>query len=289
MANHKKSTTSALYVWNGLCVFWGTSFHTLPHSHNTLQLVFDIDNEFLLKDENCNWSSFSTAIIDANHIHQLDSNGGIQLFMYLDSQSRYAKLIKDRYLPNGGIKKLDECNNDIINHDFLKQLLVNDDSRDLYNGCQQILQSLIDISEFVMLDSRVHKALEYINSTPLKSFKVKDIAICIGLSESRLRHLFKEHVGQSLQSYILWRRVMNALNDVLKGEKLLDTAYEYGFSDPSHMTKSFIEVMGVPPSKIRAYVNDTKVIICHSNIENSFNTQVFDGWSNLKELKNIKI
>ncbi len=284
-----KGHTSALYVWDGLSVFWGTSFHTNPHSHNTLQLVFDIEKKFLLKDKNREWTSYSAAIIDANHIHQLDSNGSIQLFLYLDVDSKCAKDLRSKYLKKEQISSIAQIRIGRLDDHFFKKLLVQNDCDEMYLGCISILQKLLSFSKQKELDERVQKAIDFITKSPIKDFKVKDIALEVYLSESRLRHLFKEQVGQSIQNFIMWMRVIDSLSDVLKGKKLIETAYDHGFSDASHMTKSFIKIIGVPPSKIKSYEQETK-IVTHSNVKYfSFNTEIIKDWGSDEIIKNIKI
>ncbi len=287
--NGNKGHTSALYIWNGLCVFWGTSFHTNPHKHNTLQLVFDIEKEFLLKDENTKWRAYSAAIIDADHNHQLDSNGSIQLFLYLDKDSRYAKLLKSKYLQKQSINSIAQVRIGRLNDSFFKQLLVQNNCDEMFLGCISILKKLINFSKLEQLDKRVEKAIDFITKSPIKNFKVKDISLEVGLSESRLRHLFKEQVGQSIQNFVMWMRVIDSLNDVLKGKKLMNTAYDYGFSDASHMTKSFIEIIGVPPSKIKTYEKETKIITCHNVNHFALSTEIINDWENDEVIKKIKI
>lgn len=281
--------TSALYIWNGLCVFWGTSFHTNPHSHNTLQLVFDIEKEFLLKDENTEWTSYSAAIIDANQIHQLNSNGSIQFFLYLDKESRYAKLLRNKYLQKKPINSIAKIRIGKLNDIFFKQLLVHNNCDEMYLGCISIFRKLLDFSKQRQLDKRVEKAIDFITKSPIKNFKVKNVALEVGLSESRLRHLFKEHIGQSIQNFIMWMRVIDSLNEVLKGKKLIKTAYDYGFSDASHMTKSYIEIIGVPPSKIKTYEKETKIITCQNINYFSLNTEILKGWESEEIIKKMKI
>ncbi|WP_350292423.1 AraC family transcriptional regulator [uncultured Croceitalea sp.] len=281
--------TSALYLWNGLCVFWGTSFHTDPHAHNTLQIVFDIEKEFLLKDKETDWTPYSAVLIDADHLHQLDSNNSIQLFLYLDVESKYAKLLSEKYLeknPIKGLKKLKILN---ANDNFLKQLLVQNNCNEMFKGCISIIQELLDLPQQEPIDKRVEKAIDYIIKSPVKNFKVKEVALEVGLSESRLRHLFKEHVGQSIQNFVKWMRVIDSLNHVLKGKKLINAAYDYGFSDASHMTKSFVEIIGVPPSKIKAYEKETRIIPCNNINHFSLNTTIMGDYGNNEIIKKINI
>ncbi len=103
-------------------------------------------------------------------------------------------------------------------------------------------------------DARLLIAIDFINQYISKTIKVIDIARHVSLSESRLRHLFTEQVGIPLTKYILWVRVKVALREMLKpGVTLSDAAYQAGFTDHSHFTRTFKRMFGVSPSLLLKY------------------------------------
>ncbi|MEL6919314.1 MAG: AraC family transcriptional regulator [Bacteroidota bacterium] len=281
--------TSALYVWNGLCVFWGTSFHTHPHRHNTLQLVFDLDKEFLLKDEQNDWKAYSAAIIKASHLHQLDSNNSIQLFLYLEQEGSYAKLLREKYFSENNMLGMAPLHIGKLGTGFFKKLLVRNQCDHMFQGCTLLLRDILELAEPLPMDARVEKAMHFIKQHPFKRLRVKEVAHVVNLSESRIRYLFKKQVGQSIQSFMLWMRVIASLNDVLKGKQLTKTAYDYGFSDASHMTKSFVDVIGVPPSKIKAYEKEVKIVSCQETNFFSLRTDIISDWNQKEIIQHIKI
>lgn len=262
MKSGDKGHASALYVWNGFSVFWGTSFNTSPHYHDTLQLVFDIDRTFLLKDEAHTWQEYSAAIIRAGQTHQLNSNGSIQLFIYLDRDSDYARQLTQKYLAEKDINNLDASNIRQLSNRFFKQLLVSYDCNELFNGCRIIFSHLIHLDNTITRDPRIDAAIAFIIESKGKPIKIKDVAAHVCLSESRLRHLFTRQVGQPIQNFILWMRVVDSLNLILKGKRVDETAYATGFWDSSHMTRSYKELLGVAPGTIRQYEDSIKIVSC---------------------------
>lgn len=289
MKQGNDGNTSALYVWNGLSMFWGTSFHTDPHLHNTLQLVFDVDKDFLLKDVNSDWTSFNAAIIRAEHMHQLDSHESIQLFIYLDAQSVYAKALSDKYLAEVDIAPLPGKLLRQLSNDFFKQLLLNSDCERLLKACYTIFDQLIETNPRSHIDDRILKALDFINQNASRPFKVKEVAEHIFLSESRLRYLFKEQVGQPIQNFIQWMRVVDSLNMVLRGKQVSQSAIDAGFWDGSHMTRSYKEVLGIPPSKVKAFENSLKIVACGKGDFHTFRTEIMDNWGEDSSKKVIDI
>lgn len=276
MKKGNEGNTSALYVWNGISMFWGASFHTDPHTHNTLQLVFDMDKSFLLKDADSQWTSYNAALIGANHVHQLDSNDSIQLFIYLDAESEYAKSLDKKYLAEKKMCPLPGKLLRNLSNDFFKRLLLNSDCESLLKACHTILDQLIVLNRNKPLDSRVAKALEFISRNAERSFRVGEVASHVCLSESRLRHLFKKEVGQPIQNFIQWMRVVDSLNMVLNGKQVSQSAIDAGFWDGAHMTKSYKDVLGIAPSKVEAFGKEFKIVACTEGSFHTLRTEIRD-------------
>jgi len=70
------------------------------------------------------------------------------------------------------------------------------------------------------------------------------------LSESRLLHLFKQEIGLPIRNYILWHRLQLAFKELSKGHSLTEVAYLTGFSDQSHLTRTFVKTIGATPSSL---------------------------------------
>lgn len=280
--------TSALYIWNGLTAFWGTSFHTDPHAHDTLQLVFDIDKTFRLKDQSTEWCNYSAAIIKTAHVHQMDSNDSIQLFLYLDANSEYAKKLSEKYLTDKNIADLSNSKITKVSTDFFKKLLVDTNCDKLFQGFLKIIEHLIDIEPTQKKDKRITQAIHFIENAE-GMLKVKEVANHVHLSESRLRFLFKREVGQSIQSFMLWMKVIHSVNPILKGEQLTQTAYKVGFWDASHMNRSYQELIGVAPSTIKKYEKELKVIACEKTNFYTFKTEILADWHSDKPYRTVEL
>lgn len=98
------------------------------------------------------------------------------------------------------------------------------------------------------LDARIACVLDRLTAdgdTSLDLGKAADIAC---LSESRFSHLFVAEVGLPFRTYILWRRLMVAVNGVAVGATLTDAAHDAGFADSAHFSRTFLRMFGVPAS-----------------------------------------
>ena len=82
---------------------------------------------------------------------------------------------------------------------------------------------------------------------------VEELAGRVGLSTSRLAHLFRDDVGMSIQSYLVERRlVMAAMLIVQSDERISQIAYHVGFNDVSNFNHSFKRRFAMSPREYRA-------------------------------------
>src|SRR5579872_1780783 len=107
MKHGKSPYTSTFYMWNGVAAFFYSSHLTSFHSHNTMQLVLDTQKDFRFKTKGNSWATTKSLIIKENVLHQLDTNGSVQLIIYLDAETRIAQSIKSKYLSASEVQSLD--------------------------------------------------------------------------------------------------------------------------------------------------------------------------------------
>jgi hypothetical protein len=91
---------SNFYLWNAVSAIFFSNCVTSVHSHNTLQIVIDLHNRFRYRIGEKPWMTARNLIIRENALHQLDTNGSVQLIIYLDPDTLAARQIDDR-LPVG--------------------------------------------------------------------------------------------------------------------------------------------------------------------------------------------
>jgi AraC-like DNA-binding protein len=78
-----------------------------------------------------------------------------------------------------------------------------------------------------------------------------DAAAHVGLSTGRARHLFVEETGLPFRTYLLWRRLMRAAELFSSGSSLTDAAHDAGFSDSSHLSRTFRRMFGIAADSLR--------------------------------------
>ena len=70
------------------------------------------------------------------------------------------------------------------------------------------------------------------------------------LSPSRLRHLFVEQTGLAFKTYMLWQRLVRALEAYAAGQSLTEAAHLAGFSDSAHFSRVFKRTFGLPATTL---------------------------------------
>jgi AraC-like DNA-binding protein len=96
------------------------------------------------------------------------------------------------------------------------------------------------------IDRRVRRALDRFD----EGEKLAEIAGAVRLSESRLSHLFSEHLGFSLRTWRSWLLVRDALLSLLTGGNFTRVAHDAGFADPAHLSRAVRTTMGTTPTHL---------------------------------------
>lgn len=98
-------------------------------------------------------------------------------------------------------------------------------------------------------DPRIDQVLALLRAN--SEYSVSQLAAAVGLSFSRMSHLFTESMGMSLRSYQLWLKVHAALTSLSRHQRLTDVAIAAGFSDLAHFSRVILQAFGAPLSYFR--------------------------------------
>lgn len=101
-------------------------------------------------------------------------------------------------------------------------------------------------------DPRINAICDYLNENIAQQMKIETLAAMVFLSPSRLAHLFKNELGQTIYA---WREMQR----VNRAKWLLQTttlpvnkvALSVGYSDPVYFTKVFRKHNGIPSGEYR--------------------------------------
>lgn len=121
----------------------------------------------------------------------------------------------------------------------------------LLQSVDALLSSVCSISEFdgrLTVDKRVEQCLPYIEDRIHLPLLLEDIALQMGLSKGRARHLFVEQTGIGFSQYVITRRIHRTISAAASEKtRLKKTCIRFGFTDHAHFSHIFKRNVGITP------------------------------------------
>ena len=112
------------------------------------------------------------------------------------------------------------------------------------------LAALLNLSSPTRYDERVTRAVARMRAAPGDAHALTALAREVGLSPSRLQHLFKTCTGVPLRRFRIWNRMGAAISAAAAGVSLTEAAYQAGFSSAAHFSSAFRAMFGLSPSEL---------------------------------------
>jgi AraC family transcriptional regulator of arabinose operon len=102
------------------------------------------------------------------------------------------------------------------------------------------------------IDRRIARTIDFLRDEWKEPGRLKEIAARVGLSSSRLTHLFTESAQVSIRAFIQERRLRHAAELLATSdERIGQIAYAVGFRDASNFNHRFKRMFGVSPKVYR--------------------------------------
>lgn len=245
--------TFKLQIYDGLAVYIGRQVITKLHLHHAVEIVIAFDSPFLLSRNAVEFEKSECSIITADLTHQFCGENDFYIFIYLDAELSLALQLEEKLqLKKNGVihylgKEITETRERFI--DWFKS--DSTDEKDFVDIIYFLVEAITtsDIKK-TGIEPRIMGALSCIQSSLHNEINLETIASKVFLSESRFAHLFKEQTGIPFRRYVLWCRMQAALKAVMQGQSFTQAAYEGGFADVAHLSRTFTEMFGVSPSEV---------------------------------------
>jgi AraC-like DNA-binding protein len=217
------------------------------HSHHAIQVVVTMHGEAGVADENDQWRSGRGIIVPPNLVHSYSGQGSFGAMLFVDPDS-----IEGIWLRSTIANKIT----------IVPDSRVTPAATALQAFCERPLESM-DVGSLIRYiveslsagapparrpDPRITKVLDLIASSADLRLSLERVAASVFLSPSRFQHLFKQQVGLAFRRYILWRKVTRAMITIARERTLSAAAQESDFADAGHLTRTFQQMFGLPPS-----------------------------------------
>lgn len=242
-----------VFLFPEIALGFALKLNSNAHSHLALQLTFGLDGEFVLQQPDdagqMAAKQVQFACMAPDQLHQIVPPDGDLAYLYLDCDL----VSYSRWRDAGGVAVAPDENLSSQLRAF-RRSRCGDSQRAQELAQRWRAHSLPGLVRAAALHPRLAPVVEYVDAAPLQAGNHVSLARRANLSPSRFAHLFREHTGLPVRNYVLWRRLLFALNCLQQGQSITTAAYEAGFTDGAHLCRSFRRVFGATPTDLQVQV-----------------------------------
>lgn len=125
------------------------------------------------------------------------------------------------------------------------------DLRFLNELCRGLLSDISKnvVFKFDVRSPSIRAVKAYLDGNYARVPDIRELSGAVSLSPRHLTRLFKEEIGVTPHSYLNQLRINKAKEMLGMGRPMLRIAYDLGFSDQSHFSKTFSKLTGVSPAR----------------------------------------
>ncbi len=241
-----------LYFWEGGWLGIGHATGVVPeHAHHAVQVSIGLDGPVRFRAPDEEWIECDIGVIRPNAPHLFDGCGRALAMLFLEPESREGRWLRDSLRePIAGLPRARVAAQ-------LPALLAFREERP---GAEAASRLILDVVGALAagsppqrrMDERIARALAYIRGHDDGRLSLEVVAREVFLSPSRLAHLFTDEVGLPFRRYLLWRKLSRAMQAFGRGATLSAAAHAAGFADSAHLTRTWHQMFGMPPSLMMA-------------------------------------
>jgi AraC family transcriptional regulator len=238
------------YLWEGGFLLIAGSVGVVPaHSHHAIQVVITMNGEAGIAEDGREWRSARGIIVSPNVVHSYSGQGSYGAMLFVDPDSIEGIWLRSTLL------------NPVT---IVPESRVTPAAEALRRFCERPMESM-DVGELIRFiveslcagvpparrpDPRITQVLDLIASSDDLRLSLEEVAASVFLSPSRFQHLFKQQVGLAFRRYMLWRKVSRAMMTIARERTLSAAAQASDFADAAHLTRTFHQMFGLPPSAL---------------------------------------
>jgi AraC family transcriptional regulator len=249
----KPSASGRILIWRGGSLWIGLAGEPAGmHAHHAVQITLPFDGGAArFQVPGGRWKGYSSAIVIAQQPHAFEARGQLMAQIFVEPESRDGRALQTRHRAQGIAALEDSLSIEV------EALAAGYEScasnADLIALAQSTVRKLAGASPTSASapDARIAQALELIRTQLGGPVSLKTIAQAVHLSPDRFRHLFMEQTGVGFRPYVLWQRLDTALVAYVGGNTLTEAAYNGGFSDSAHFSRTFRKMFGIAPASVR--------------------------------------
>jgi AraC-like DNA-binding protein len=220
------------------------------HSHHALRFALALEGELRIRTQRQGkWQSAAGVLTLAGTEHMLDAQGAELLLVFLEPESSVGASFGPAL--KGPVRLFSDAERKALTRDVTPTTILRSGAASWAQSAAQTLR-LAPLAAPTAIHPRVRTLLRMIREGGVdEGTSLELLASAVGLSPSRLMHVFTASLGIPLRPYLAWLRVQRAAIGIVTGSSLSDAAQAAGFSDAAHMSRTFRRMLGIPPSWLR--------------------------------------
>jgi AraC family transcriptional regulator len=221
------------------------------HSHHAVQVTLALRGGFTLETREERVAGGAAAVApDTEHAFEAE---GIMAHLFVDPEGRLGRTLQRTLFSSTGLVAIQSAPLTGLPERLLAEFEVPDrnDAALIALGRSLLAQLAGEGERDERPEARVRKMSAWAAARLDKPLSLVDAAAHVGLSSGRARHLFVESTGLPFRTYLLWLRLTKALEFFSAGASLTEAAHAAGFSDSSHLSRTFRRMFGIAPDSLR--------------------------------------
>lgn len=235
---------SQLYIGKGRALYCGALQHLEAHSYGAPVLHVGIYKPFRMMLADGVWRSYRVALVPPGLRHALDVVGGVHGKLFVDLECLSAPAFCRRFpYRKGAVSSYSDPEIVAFYHWVFEE-----DPRQ--PEVEARLDRLFPAEPGLEIDPRIKMVLELIRKEPDRNYSQKELGEALGLSPSRVLHLFSEQIGVPYRRYRMWRRLWLAAERLHASDNMTIAAVDSGFADATHYSHAFRDTFGVNPAPV---------------------------------------
>lgn len=252
---HRHNHYEMIFIANGSGIHHINGMH-FPYKADDIFLFNMSDyHHFDIEEKTC---FYFIKVQESFFNQQKGSNEKIVLFNmlkpYLDSQNRifqYDFSDNEKQLIRTLIL---QCVTEFEEKKYAYEQVIRNQLLNIYTLIARKIMQHASVSEDARKNHVLPALVQYIQEHVQEPELLKAAALAahFHISEKYIGQMFKKHTEQTLKHYIEQARISAIKNQLLHGNKTVaQLAFDYGFTDESHLINSFKKWVGNTPSRFR--------------------------------------
>lgn len=229
-----------IYLWPDSLVLAGHLPANRTHRHVPASLLCSLDNPFALEVDG-QWRHTRAALVAPEVPQALDPEGNRMLVIHLEPDALPWRVLRPL------LKGSSSCDLVAVASEPYASLL---DGVSLCTARALLEELVAGFSSAAVepLDQRIVRVITLLRENLPERLDVNVLAEQIGLSASRLRHLFSEQTDVTLRRFLLHLKMRKVFSHWRPGISLTELAGEAGFYDQPHLTRAARDMYDALPS-----------------------------------------